>query len=417
MPGALQLGHERLEHGTRDRAQALAAHATIRFVLRLARRRWMLRRALGVRLEQRPQLVEGGGHQILRPTSFQNCVSPITVTRWPLAARRLISMSFSPPSLPATWSAFGRPRTRMSVEGPGLAWKIAPDFFAAALAPQEPRERDPPARNAFDPSFAQLLRRVLQGVDQLRGGLVALAARAETPMDHFLEMIAAGEPPHVAAVHRRVHVAAQQHGDQLADLIDVVALLPFPDFAPRDLRRRAERVERVRGDAAAAGLVGRDAEVAELQAFVLAHEDVEGREVAVQRLAAMQHVERLQDRGDLLAHEALGLRAFLCEPAAEIAVLGVLHDEAVARARRLDVDEAVEDLQRARLAAEQLGKVRLPQPAGHAVRDLDADAGWQRAGGFGRREVDLAEAALADEAIEEIRAPRFAAIQRRGPLR
>src|ERR1043166_5778583 len=143
MPGALQLGHERLEHGTRDRAQALAAHATIRFVLRLARRRWMLRRALGVRLEQRPQLVEGGGHQILRPTSFQNCVSPITVTRWPLAARRLISMSFSPPSLPATWSAFGRPRTRMSVEGPGLAWKIAPDFFAAAIASRRGRRKNP----------------------------------------------------------------------------------------------------------------------------------------------------------------------------------------------------------------------------------------------------------------------------------
>jgi len=155
-----------------------------------------------------------------------------------------------------------------------------------------------------------------------------------------------------------------------------------------------------------------DAEVAELEAFIVAHEHVERREIAVQRLAAVEHVQRRENRGDLLPHESLGLRAFLPEPIAQIAVLGVFHDEAIPCARRLDVDEAVEDPERARLAAEQLGEVRLAQPAGHAVRDLDADLGRQRSRRLRRREVDLAEAALADEAIQAIGAPGFAAVQR-----
>ena len=111
-------------------------------------------------------------------------------------------------------------------------------------------------------------------------------------MDDFLEMIAAGEPAHVAAAHRARDVAAEQHRrDQLADLVDVVALLPPADLAPRDLGRRVERVERVGGDAAPAELMRRDAEVAELQPLALADEDVERREIAVQRLPAVQRVE------------------------------------------------------------------------------------------------------------------------------
>jgi hypothetical protein len=47
-------------------------------------------------------------------------------------------------------------------------------------------------------------------------------------------MIAAGKRAHVLAAHRGVHVAPEQHRDQLAHLIDVIALLPLPDPALGD---------------------------------------------------------------------------------------------------------------------------------------------------------------------------------------
>src|SRR5690242_2648572 len=129
--------------------------------------------------------------------------------------------------------------------------------------------------------------------DQVAGGLVAFAADAETAVDDFLEVIAAREAADVLAVHRAFDVTLEQHGRDESDLIDVVPLLPAADLPPGDLRRRVEDVERVRGDAAAAELVRRDAEVAELELLILADEDVEWREVAVQCLPSMQRVERL----------------------------------------------------------------------------------------------------------------------------
>src|SRR5262249_50548604 len=156
----------------------------------------------------------------------------------------------------------------------------------------------------------------------------------------------------------------------LPDLIDVVALLPAPHLSPRDLRRRVERIERFRRDAAPAELMRRDAEVAELELLVLADEHVERREVAVKGLTAMQGVERLQNRGDLAANEALGLRSLASEPRAEVAVLRILHRETVSHARPLALGEAVEDAQRARLTREQLGEVCLAEPRGEAVADL-----------------------------------------------
>ena len=88
-------------------------------------------------------------------------------------------------------------------------------------------------------------------------------------------------------------------------------------------------------------------------------------------------------RGDLAPNEALRLRAFLREPGAEVAVLGVLHREAVAHARAFDLGEPVEDAQRPRLAAEQLGEVRLAQPRRDTVADLDADLGGSPSRGVG----------------------------------
>ena len=58
-------------------------------------------------------------------------------------------------------------------------------------------------------------------------------------------------------------------------------------------------IQRPRSDAALVALLADDAEIAELQAAVVADEDVHRRQIAVQHLAAMQLAEHLQDAGDL----------------------------------------------------------------------------------------------------------------------
>src|SRR6266849_956356 len=215
-------------------------------------------------------------------------------------------------------------------------------------------------------------------------------------------MVAAGKATDVLTAHGTGDVTAQQHRRELADLIDVVPLLPPPNPAPRDLRRRIERVERVGGDAVAIALMPGDAEVPELQLLVLAHEHIEGREVAMQRLPAMQRIECAEERRDLAADEALGLRATLLEPRAHVAMLGVFHHDAVAHAVGVDFREPVEHAQRARLLLEQLGEVRLAQPRGETVADLDANLRRQPALRRGSRQLDLAESSLADEAVQPV---------------
>ena len=106
-------------------------------------------------------------------------------------------------------------------------------------------------------------------------------------MDHFLQMIAARQPPHVPRIDRLHDVTAQEHRGELPHLVDVVALLPAAHLSPGDLVGRIEEIERVGGHAPAAELVRRDAEVADLELLVGAHEDVERREIAMQRLAAV----------------------------------------------------------------------------------------------------------------------------------
>ena len=118
-------------------------------------------------------------------------------------------------------------------------------------------------------------------------------------MDHLFQFVAAGKATDVLAPHRTLDVASQQHRRDLSDLIDIVALLPPANLAPRDLRRRIERIERLRCHATPAELMRRDAEVAELELLVLADEDIERREVAMKRLAPMQLRENLQDAGNL----------------------------------------------------------------------------------------------------------------------
>src|SRR5207249_4580222 len=75
-----------------------------------------------------------------------------------------------------------------------------------------------------------------------------------------------------------------------------------------------------------------------------------------------------------------------------------------AHARAVDDGEPVEHAQRTRLAVEELGEIRLAQPGDDAVADLDAHLRGQPVAGSGRGEIDLAEAALANEAVEPVRA-------------
>src|SRR6202011_1871586 len=123
---------------------------------------------------------------------------------------------------------------------------------------------------------------------------------------------------------------------------------------------------------------------------MLTDENVERRKIAMQRLAAVQDVERLEDCGDLTPNEALGLRAILLEPDTQVAVRRVLQRDAVARSPVLYLGEPVEHAQRARLAEEQLGEVCLAEPRRQALGDLDADLLGQAVPRRRRRKIDFA---------------------------
>src|ERR1700693_2779766 len=175
-------------------------------------------------------------------------------------------------------------------------------------------------------------------------------------------MVAAWETTNIATPHRALDVTAQQHRRDQADLVNVVALLPPPNPSPRDLRRRREKVESVRGNATVTELVGRDAEVAQLQLLILTDENVERREVAMHCLTEVQHIESSEDCGDLASDEAFRLWALTREPSPEISVHCVLHGDAIARTPIIDLGEPIEDTQRARLAEEELGEIGLADP-------------------------------------------------------
>src|SRR6266851_3696565 len=162
-------------------------------------------------------------------------------------------------------------RAGLTGRGDGLAPRTA----------QESGEGEPLSPETLDAAYRQLLRTMPQGSNELAGGLVAAAAGAQAAVNDLLQVVAAGKATNVATAHGTRDVAAQQHRRQLADLIDVVALLPLPDPSPRDLRRRVEEVEGIGGDTPAIALMPGDAEVAQLQLLVLAHEHVERRQVTV----------------------------------------------------------------------------------------------------------------------------------------
>src|SRR5881628_632767 len=100
-------------------------------------------------------------------------------------------------------------------------------------------------------------------------------------MNDLFQVVAAGKSSDVPAPHGAMDVAPEQHRNQLAHLIDVIALLPLAYLAPGNLGRCSQRVEGIGGHAATAHLVSRDSEITQFQPFVLAYEDVERRQVSV----------------------------------------------------------------------------------------------------------------------------------------
>src|SRR6266404_4761474 len=215
-------------------------------------------------------------------------------------------------------------------------------------------------------------------------------------------MVAAWETTNIPAPHRAFDVAPQEHRRDQPDLVNVVALLPAPNPAPRDLRRRGKKVESVRGNTTLTEMVGRDAEVAQLQLLILTNENVERREVAMHCLAEVQHIESSEDRGDLASDEAFRLWALAREPGPEISVHCVLHSDAIARTAIIDLGEPVEDAQCARLAEEELGEIGLADPRRKTFGDLDADLCREPVLRCGRRKIDFAESSLTNQLVQLI---------------
>jgi hypothetical protein len=177
----------------------------------------------------------------------------------------------------------------------------------------------------------------------------------------------------------------------------------------------AVSVHRARGHPAAVALLAGDAEVPELQTPVLAHEHVQGGEIAVEGLPAMQLAQHLENAGNFAPRRRFTpSRAAAPEERAEIAVARILEHQAIQNPSVLAHQrKRVVHGDGARMTVEQLPDVRLTQPAVDAARGLDA----YRAGHHGRsaepsRQVHLPESSLAEEALDAVLEAGFRADDR-----
>src|SRR5262249_34934899 len=116
--------------------------------------------------------------------------------------------------------------------------------------------------------------------------------------------------------------------------------------------------------------------------------------------------------GDLLPHVLLRLAALGIEPGRQVAMLGVLHDEVVARAGGVGFDEAIEHAERPRLSRQELSEVRLAQPPRDLKTDLDAYASRERRRRRRHGEINLPESAFADQAVQPVAPPGLVAVHR-----
>src|SRR5262245_59172243 len=171
---------------------------------------------------------------------------------------------------------------------------------------------------------------IAKRLDHLVRALIALAALAEAAVDDLLQVIGAAQSADFTRPHAHARVTFDQHPEQLADLIHVISRLPLRNGARDDVARRGQRVHRARGDTAPIALLAHDPEVPQLQMAAIADEDVQWREIAVERVTAVQLAEDFEDTGDLAPGDRLVPALRLArEEGAEIAVARVFERQAV----------------------------------------------------------------------------------------
>ena len=221
------------------------------------------------------------------------------------------------------------------------------------------------------------------------------------------------QPANLGGAHAHPRVALDQHAQQLADLIDVVARLPARHGAREDVARRGQRIHRARGDAAAVALLPDDAEVAELEAAAVADEDVQRREVAVERLAAVQLAEHLEDARDLAARRRLGpaLRRARQERA-QVAVPRVLERRGSTATRpSARISGKVSNTRIARGCASSSWPkyASRSQPSMRPLTLMQTVSGTAAERPIAPGEVDLAEAAFAEQPLDPVSQAGFRA--------
>ena len=277
---------------------------------------------------------------------------------------------------------------------------------------QDAREGEMRSLERAQPPDLELRGGMGQRVDQFPGALVTLPALADAAIDDLLQVIGAAHAPDLAGANPGGRGSLHEHSQELPDLIDVVALLPLGSHAREDVARDAPGIQRQRGNAAPVALVAHDAEVSELQGHAVADEDVHRGQVPVEQLASMELAEDFENPRDLAPRGPLGpsLPGAL-EIGPQVAVLRVLERETVEDAAVVsNQGKRVEDADRTFVPREELPEVGLLQPAVDVLARLDRDDGRDRQGArHPCGEVGLAEASLAEQAVDPILEPRLGA--------
>src|SRR5262249_38374818 len=155
-------------------------------------------------------------------TSALNCDPLSRAIRWPRSRRRLLSINFSPPCLPAAWSTVSRPRTTTVVCVDGPPRTMAPARRAARIASlragarmrENGGERLMRAFARGQRARAQSRRCSVEPLDELVRALVPLPPLAEASMHDRLQMIAGREAALILRAEARARVALQQHAHQ-----------------------------------------------------------------------------------------------------------------------------------------------------------------------------------------------------------
>jgi chromate transporter len=196
-------------------------------------------------------------------------------------------------------------------------------------------------------------RPLAERLDQLVRALVPLPPLADAPVDDLLQVVAARQPPDLGGADPLARVPFHQHAQELAHLIHVVARLPLGDGALDDVAGGGERVQHVGRRPPAVALLPDDPEVSQLQAAALAHEDVHGRQVAVEQLAAVELAQDLEDARDLPPrHRLRPTLGGAAEEGPQVALAGVLQRQAVEHAVLAQERERVEDADGPRVAVQ-----------------------------------------------------------------